>query len=116
MRFRNRALRLPQIDPNSAKTIFCKTTTKSTKLLQLQIYQQYSFRDQVLTKRRNSNLQISNKGLKHFKETYLPVVNTIAPLKSMFIRANQVSFIKKEIQRPVMARSKLRKKILKNIS
>ena len=47
------------------------------------------FIDQVLNKLRNSNLQISDKGLKHFKETCLSVVNTIAPLKSRFIRANQ---------------------------
>ena len=61
-------------------------------------------------------MQISNKGLKHSKETYLPVVNTIAPLKSRFIRANQAPFMNKEIQRGVMVRSKLRKKFLKSRS
>ena len=55
------------------------------------IYRNYKFfnntlfRDQVLNKLRNSNLQISDKDLKHFKETCLSVVNTIAPLKSRFI-------------------------------
>ena len=58
-------------------------------------------------------MQISDKGLKHFRETCLPVVNTIAPLKSRFIRANQAPFINKEIQLAVMVRSKLRKKFLK---
>ena len=43
------------------------------------------FRDQVLNKLRNSNLQVSDEGLNHFKETCLSVVNTIAPLKSRFI-------------------------------
>ena len=52
------------------------------------------FRDQVLNKLRNSNLQISDKDLKHFKETRLSIVNTIAPLKSRFKRANQVPFIR----------------------
>ena len=40
---RNLALPLTQNDPNSTKIIFCKTETKSTKLPQLQILQQYSF-------------------------------------------------------------------------
>ena len=57
------------------------------------------FRDQVLNKLRNSNLQISDKGLKHLKETCLSVVNTIAQLKSRFTRANQALFINKELQR-----------------
>ena len=58
-------------------------------------------------------MQINDKGLKHFKETCLSVVNTIALLKSRFIRANQAPFINKEIQLGVMVRSKLRKKFLK---
>ena len=74
------------------------------------------FRDQVLNKLIRSNFQISDKGLKHFKATCLSVVNTIAPLKSRFIRANQAPFINKEIQRGVMVRSKLRKKFLKSRS
>ena len=57
------------------------------------------FRDQVLNKLRHSNLQISDKGLKHLKETCLSVVNTIAQLKSRFTRANQALFINKELQR-----------------
>ena len=60
------------------------------------------FRDQVLNKLRNSNLQISNKDLKHFKGICLSVANAIAPLKSRFLRANQAPFINKEIQRIVM--------------
>ena len=54
-------------------------------------------------------MQISDKDLIHFKETCMSVVNTIALLKSRFIRVNQALFINKEI----MVRSKLRKKFLK---
>ena len=61
-------------------------------------------------------MQISDKGLKHFNETCLSVVNTIAPLKSRFLRENQAPFINKEIQRGVMVRSKLRKKFLRSRS
>ena len=69
-------------------------------------YHNYKFfnntllRDHILNKLINSNLQISDR-LKHFKETCLSVVSTIAPLKSRFIRANQALFINKEIQRGV---------------
>ena len=46
-----------------------------------------------------NNTQIYNcdKELKHFKETCLSVLNTVAPLKSRFIRANQAPFINKKI-------------------
>ena len=43
------------------------------------------FRDQIPNKLRNSNLQIGNKDLKHFKETCLSFLNTNASLKSRFI-------------------------------
>ena len=71
------------------------------------------FRDQVLNKLRNSNLQISDKDLKRFKETFLSIVNTIAPLKSRFRQANQAPFINNGIQR---VRSNLRKRFLKRRS
>ena len=38
----NRALQIPQKDRNSTKIIFCVTETKSNKLPQLEILQQYS--------------------------------------------------------------------------
>ena len=73
-------------------------------------------REQVLNKLMNLNLQISDKGLKYFKETFLSVVNTIAPSKSRFIPANKVAFINKDIRRGTMVRSKLRKKFRKSRS
>ena len=51
------------------------------------------FKDQVLDKLRNSNFQISDKDLKHFRETCLSVLNTMSPLKRRFIRAIQAPFI-----------------------
>ena len=75
-----------------------------------------TFRDQVLNKLRNSDLQISAKDLKYFKGNSMPVLKTIASLKSRFIRANQAPFINKEAQRAAMVGSKLRKKILKSRS
>ena len=51
------------------------------------------FKDQVLDRLRNSNFQISDKDVKHFRETCLSVLNTVSPLKSRFIRAIQAPFI-----------------------
>ena len=94
------------------KSSFAKQKPRILNYRNYKFFNNTLFRDQVLNKLINSNLQISDKGLKHFKETCLSVVNTIAPLKSRFIRANQAPFINKEIQRAIMVRSKLRKKFL----
>ena len=98
------------------KSSFAKQKPRILNYRNYKLFNNTHFRDQVLNKLINSNLQISHKGFKHFKETCLSVVNTIAPLKSRFIRANQAPFINKEIQRGVMVRSKLRKKFLKSRS
>ena len=98
------------------KSSFAKQKPRILNYRNYKSFNNTLFRDQVLNKLTNSNLQISDKGLKHFKETYLSVVNTIVPLKSRFIQANQEPFINKEIQWGVMVRSKLRKKFLKSRS
>ena len=98
------------------KSSFAKQKPRILNYRNYKFFNNTLFRDQVLNKLINSNLQISDKGLKHFKETSMSVVNTIAPLKSRFIRANQAPFMNKEIQRGVMVRSKLRKKFLKSRS
>ena len=98
------------------KSSFAKQKPRVLNYRNYKFFNNTLFRDQVLNKLMNSNLQITDKALKHFKETCLSVVNTIAPLKSRFIQANQAPFINKEIQRAVMVRSKLRKKFLKSRS
>ena len=105
-----------KMTPSVLKSSFAKQKPRILNYRNYKLFNNTRFRDQVLNKLINSNLQISHKGLKHFKETCLSVVNTIAPLKSRFIRANQAPFINKEIQRGVMVRSKLRKKFLKSRS
>ena len=98
------------------KSFFVKKKPRVLNYRNYKFFNNTLFRDPVLNKPMNSNLQISDKDLKHFKETCLSVVNTIAPLKSRFIRANQTPFINKEFQRAVMVRSKLRKKSLNSRS
>ena len=98
------------------KSSFAKQKPRVLNYRNYKFFNNTLFRDQVLNKLRNSNFRKSYKDLKHFKETCLSVVNRIAPLKSRFIRANQASFINKEIQWAVIVRSKLRKKLLKSRS
>ena len=86
-----------------------KSTSTEQKLrvlnyLNYKFFNNALFRDHVLNKLRNSNLQISNKDLKHFKERFPTAVSTIAPLRSRVIRANQAPLINKEIQRAVIVR------------
>ena len=95
------------------KSSFAKQKPRILNYRNYKFFNNTLFRDQVLNKLINSNLQISVKGLKHFKETCMSVVNLIAPLRSRFIRANQAPFINTEIQRGVMVRSKLKKYCLK---
>ena len=95
------------------KSSFAKQKPRILNYRNYKFFNNTLFRDQVLNKLINLNLQISDKGLKHFKETCLSVVNTIAPLRSRSIRANQAPFINKEIQGSVMVTSKLRKTFVK---
>ena len=90
------------------KSSFAKQKPRILNYRNYKFFNNTLFRDQVLNKLINSNLQISDKGLKHFKKTCLSVVNTTVPIKSRFIRTNQAPLINKEIQRGVMVRSKLR--------
>ena len=98
------------------KSSFAKQKPRILNCRNYKFFNNTLFRDQVLNELINSNLQMSDKGLKHFKETCLSVVNTIVSLKNRFIRANQAPFMNKEIQRGVMVRSKLRKTFLKSRS
>ena len=98
------------------KSSFAKQRPRVLNYRNYKFFNSTLFRDQVLNKLRNLNLLLSDKDLKHFKETCMLVVNIIAPLKSRFIQANQAPFINKEIQRAAVVRSKLRKKFLKSKS
>ena len=89
------------------KSSFAKQKPRVLNYCNYKFFNDTLFRYQVLNKLINSNFQISNKGLKHFKDTCLSVVNTIALLKRKFIRANQATFINKKIQWDFMVMAKL---------
>ena len=98
------------------KSSFAKQKPRVLYYHNYKFFNNTPFRDQVLNKLRNSNLLISDNGLKNYKERCPQAVITIAPLKCRFIRANQTASMNKEIQWAVMVRSKLRKKFLKSRS
>ena len=49
-----------------------------------------------------------------FKETAFNISNKYAPIKRKYARANEASFMTKELHKAVMKRSRLRNKILKD--
>ena len=79
------------------KSSFAKQKPRVINYRNYKFFNNTLFRDQVLDKLRKSNFQTSDKDLKHFRETCLSVVNTITPLKSRFILANQAPFVNEEI-------------------
>ena len=54
--------------------------------------------------------------LKDFQNVCLTSLNSFAPLKKKYVRANQASFMNKELKKAIMVRSKLRNKFLKSRS
>ena len=58
----------------------------------------------------------SEFALKDFQNVCLTSLNSFAPLKKKYVRANKASFMNKELKKAIMVRSKLRKKFLKSRS
>ena len=75
--------------------------------------------DLILT----NNLKLSSEvddpskfTLKDFQNVYLASLNSFAPLKKKYVKANQASFMNIELKKAIMIRSKLRNKFLKSRS
>ena len=64
------------------KSPFAKQKPRTLNYRDYSFFNNSLFRDQVLYKLRDSNMRISDKSLKDFKETCLSVLNTIVPLKT----------------------------------
>ena len=56
----------------------------------------------------------SEFALKEFQNVCLTSSNSFTPLKKKYVRANQRSFMSKELKTAIMVRSKLRNKFLKS--
>ena len=61
------------------------------------LYNNKFFRESFLSKLNINNLSKRETGLKRFQEIYLTVLNSIASLERKFIRANQTTFMNKEL-------------------
>ena len=75
-----------------------------------------SSENNFFSKLSNENLSKQDNSLERFQNTCLTVLNSIAPLKREFIRANQTPFMNKELQQTIMIRSRLRNTFLKSRS
>ena len=58
-------------------------------------------------------MDINNAELEEFTNTFLSVLDKHAPMKRKYIRANNSTFMTKELRAAIMQRSKLRKIFLK---
>ena len=58
----------------------------------------------------------SKYALKDFQNVCLTSLNSFAPLKKKYVKANQALFMNKELKKAIMIRSKLRNKFLKSSS
>ena len=70
-------------------------------------YRKSMFQEQFLTKLNHVNVSKQDNSLKGFQEKCLTVLNSVTPIKRKFIRANQASFMNKELQQFIMVRSKM---------
>ena len=61
------------------------------------LYNNKFFRESFLSKLNINNLSKRETGLKRFQEIYLTVLNSIASLECKFVRANQTTFMNKEL-------------------
>ena len=63
-----------------------------------------------------SKLDVCNLELEHFLNIFIEILNKHAPIKKKYLRANQGEFMSKELNKPIMTRSRLRNKYLKEKS
>ena len=54
-----------------------------------------------------------NTEYQHFLNIFLDILNKHVPIKKKYFRANQRNFIKRELSKAIMKRSKLRYRFLK---
>ena len=79
------------------------------------LYKDYKNLDRLTFKREleeKLNQQINE--YKHFKQIFLEVLNTHAPIKRKLLRANHVPYITKALRKAIIKRSELENKYVKN--
>ena len=79
------------------------------------LYKDYKNLDRLTFKREleeKLNQQINE--YKHFKQIFLEVLNTHAPIKRKLLRANHVPYMTKALRKAIMKRSELESKYVKN--
>ena len=91
-----------------------KVESLPPKIISYRTYKQFkegTFEDLYLSYL--NELEVSDLSVDLFKMTFLNALNSFAPVKKKYLRANHSKFINKELSKAVMLRTKLRNKFLK---
>ena len=91
-----------------------KVESLPPKIISYRTYKQFkegTFEDLYLSYL--NELEVSDLSVDLFKMTFLNALNSFAPVKKKYLRANHSKFVNKELSKAVMLRTKLRNKFLK---
>ena len=91
-----------------------KVESLPPKIISYRTYKQFNqgkFKDLFLSYL--NELEMSDLSLDVFKMTFLNALNSFAPVKKKYLRANHSKFVNKELSKATMLRTKLRNKFLK---
>ena len=91
-----------------------KVESLPPKIISYRTYKQFNegkFKDLFLSYL--NELEMSDLSVDVFKMTFLNALNSLAPVKKKYLRANHSKFVNKELSKAMMLRTKLRNKFLK---
>ena len=92
------------------KIYFPKQTPNIPTFRDYRIFQNNLFRSELDYEL--SKLDVCNLEFEHFLNIFMKVLNTYAPIKEKYLRANQGEFITKNLNKAIMTRSRLCNKYL----
>ena len=96
------------------KIYFPKQTPNIQTFRDYRIFQNNLFRSELDYEL--SKLDVCNLEFEHFLNIFMKVLNTYAPIKEKYLRANQGEFITKKLNKAIITRSRLCNKYLKEKS
>ena len=94
------------------KLYFKKQQPKIINYRDYRFFSNNAFRDELLIELDKNNKD--NTNFDRYKEILIKILDKHAPVKQKYIRANQVPYMNKNLQKAVMKRTNLRNKYLKN--
>ena len=90
---------------------FIKLKARETYYRDYKNFSTYSFRECLTL-----SLHSINKGFDSFEDTFMKTLKTHAPMKTKFVRANEVPYMTKVLRKTIMKRCELKSEYPKNKS